>query len=91
MGLLDIRIGQLMSIDILAREISITFLEPVTPQNPIDVTEGEISIGLARAESATSVAKTRPPERKRITETPSNHPGGQNESQNATETHQKPD
>ena len=48
MGLLDIRIGQLMSIDILAREISITFLEPVTPQNPIDVTEGEISININR-------------------------------------------
>ena len=47
-GLLDIRIGQLMSIDILAREISITFLEPVTPQNPIDVTEGEISININR-------------------------------------------
>ena len=46
-GLLDIRIGQLMSIDTLAREISITFLEPVTPQNPIDVTEGEISISSA--------------------------------------------
>ena len=29
-----------MSIDILAREISITFLEPVTPQNPMNVTEG---------------------------------------------------
>ena len=50
-----------MSIDILAREISITFLEPVTPQNAMDVTEGETSIGLARTESATSVAKTRPP------------------------------
>ena len=47
-GLLDIRIGQLLSIDILAREISITFLEPVTPQNPIDVTEGEISININR-------------------------------------------
>ena len=51
-GLLDIRIGQLMSIDILAREISITFLEPVTPQNPIDVTEGEISININRPREA---------------------------------------
>ena len=91
MGLLYIRIGQLMSIDILAREISITFLEPVTPQNPMDVTEGEISIGLARAESATSIAKTRFWGRKRTTETTSNHPKGQNKSQNAAETHQKPD